>query len=300
MLQESKRDLVYTKAQKLRDELFNTDVSFLMEAHSALSAKVVEEAGFRGIWASGLSISASLGVRDCNEASWSQLVDILEFMSDATSIPILMDGDTGFGNFNNARRLVKKLCQRRIAGVCLEDKLFPKTNSFIGENQALADPLEFAGKIRACKDSQTDDYFCVIARTEALIAGHGMEEALTRAELYQAAGADGIIVHSKKSTADQIVQFGHLWARRAPLIVIPTTYPDTPIEVFRAAGISMVIWANHNIRASLKAMRESCRHIFEDRGLSRVGKDLTPLKEVFDFVGQAEMNEAEEKYLPGH
>ena len=80
-----------------------------MEAHNGMSAKIVEEAGFKGIWASGLTISAALGVRDNNEASWTQVLEVLEFMSDNTSIPILLDGDTGYGNFNNMRRLVKKL-----------------------------------------------------------------------------------------------------------------------------------------------------------------------------------------------
>jgi hypothetical protein len=107
------------------------NMSFIMEAHNGLSAKIVEEAGFKGIWGSGLSISAGMGVRDSNEASYTQVLDTLEFMSDATEIPILLDGDTGYGNYNNARRLVRKLEQRGIAGVCLEDKLFPKTNSLL-------------------------------------------------------------------------------------------------------------------------------------------------------------------------
>ena len=98
-----------------------------MEAHNGISAKIVEQAGFKGIWASGLSVSAALGVRDNNEASWTQILEVLEFMSDATNVPILVDGDTGHGNFNNMRRFVKKLCQRNIAGVCIEDKIFPKT-----------------------------------------------------------------------------------------------------------------------------------------------------------------------------
>ena len=157
-----------------------------MEAHNGLSAKIVEEAGFEGIWASGLSMSAALGVRDSNEASWTQVLEMLEFMADATSVPILVDGDTGYGNFNNVRRLVKKLCQRGIAGVCIEDKLFPKTNSFIGENQPLADVDEFCGRIKAGKDSQSDDDFQIVARIEALIAGWGMDEALRRAEAYPA------------------------------------------------------------------------------------------------------------------
>ena len=127
-----------SKAAALRALLEAPGLDFLMEAHNGLSAKIVEEAGFKGIWASGLSMSAALGVRDSNEASWTQVLDQLEFMSDATRIPILVDGDTGYGNFNNVRRLVRKLCQRQIAGVCIEDKLFPKTNSFIGEAQPLA------------------------------------------------------------------------------------------------------------------------------------------------------------------
>src|SRR3990172_9536569 len=153
-----------SKAARLRAELFSPPLSFLMEAHNGLSAKIVEEAGFKGIWASGLSMSSALGVRDNNEASWTQVLDQLEFMSDATSIPILVDGDTGYGNFNNVRRLVKKLCQRQIAGVCIEDKLFPKTNSFIGEAQPLADIDEFCGRIKAGKDSQTDADFVLVAR----------------------------------------------------------------------------------------------------------------------------------------
>ena len=145
-----------SKAARLRALLEAPELTFLMEAHNGLSAKIVEEAGFRGIWASGLSISAALGVRDSNEASWTQVLEVLEFMADATSVPILLDGDTGYGNFNNVRRLVRKLYQRGIAGVCIEDKLFPKTNSFLGDHQPLADIDEFCGKIKAGKDSATD------------------------------------------------------------------------------------------------------------------------------------------------
>jgi phosphoenolpyruvate phosphomutase len=128
-----------SRAARLRSMLVSPPLAFIMEAHSGLSAKIVEEAGFEGVWASGLSISASLGLRDNNEASWTQVLDVLEFMSDATTLPILVDGDTGYGNFNNVRRLVRKLGERGIAGVCLEDKIFPKTNSFLGERQPLAD-----------------------------------------------------------------------------------------------------------------------------------------------------------------
>ena len=177
-------------------------------------------------------MSAALGVRDSNEASWTQVMDVLEFMADATSIPILVDGDTGWGNFNNLRRAVQKLGQRGITGICIEDKLFPKTNSFIGEGQPLAGMDEFCGKIKAGKDSQLDDGFQIVARVEALIAGWGMDEALKRAEAYHAAGADAILIHSKKSTADEVLTFTREWANRCPVVLVPTKYFTTPTDSF--------------------------------------------------------------------
>lgn len=129
--------------------LLSKNVEYLMEAHNGLSARIVQETGFKGIWASGLGISAQLGVRDSNEASWTQVLDVVEFMSDSSQVPILLDADTGYGNFNNARRLVRKLEQRGIAGACIEDKLFPKTNSLLdGRKQPLAELEEFALKIK--------------------------------------------------------------------------------------------------------------------------------------------------------
>ena len=140
------------KTTQLKQMLMNSSLEFIMEAHNGISAKIVEEAGFKGIWGSGLTISASLGVRDNNEVSWTQVLEVVEFISDATSIPLLLDGDTGYGNFNNVRRLIKKLEQRGVAGVCIEDKIFPKTNSFLrGEIQPLADIDEFCGKIKAAR-----------------------------------------------------------------------------------------------------------------------------------------------------
>ena len=225
-----------------------------MEAHNGLSARIVEEAGFKGIWASGLSISAALGVRDNNEASWTQVLEVVEFMADATSVPILLDGDTGFGNFNNVRRLVKKLEQRGVAAVCIEDKLFPKTNSFInGERQPLADIDEFCGKIKAVKDAQTDPDFCLVARLEGFIAGWGIEEMLRRANAYHRAGADALLIHSKKSTSQEILHFAAEWRNRCPIVIVPTMYYSTPSEVFEQAGIGIAIWANHNVRASITA-----------------------------------------------
>jgi phosphoenolpyruvate phosphomutase len=283
------RELVHSNPKQL---------GFIMEAHSGLSAKIVEESGFPGIWASGLSISAALGVRDCNEASWTQVLEVVEFMADCTKIPILLDGDTGYGNFNNARRLVRKLEQRGVAGVCIEDKLFPKTNSFIGDGQPLADIDEFCGKISAMKSSQTDPDFQVIARVEALIAGWGMDEALKRAEAYRKAGADGILIHSKKSNHSDIDKFAKEWANRHPLVVVPTKYYNTPTEVFRDLGINLVIWANHNLRASIMAMREISKKIHDQQTLIHIEKTIPSVDEVFKLQNEEELRVAEDKYLP--
>ncbi|MFC7736958.1 phosphoenolpyruvate mutase [Roseomonas sp. GCM10028921] len=287
-----------TRFAALRREIASPSLSFLMEAHDGLSAKIVQEAGFRGIWASGLTTSASLGLRDSNEASWTQVLDVLEYMADATTLPILVDGDTGHGNFNNVRRFVRKLCERGIAGVCIEDKLFPKTNSFIGEAQPLADVDEFCGRIKAGKDSQTDDDFVLVARVEALISGQGMEEALRRAEAYHRAGADAILIHSKRADADEIFTFAERWANRAPLVIVPTMYYATPTELFRQAGISTIIWANHLLRASITAMRETAARIHEDQSLVRVEGSVATVKDIFRLVGNAELEEAERRYLP--
>ena len=282
----------------LRQALTTRPLSFLMEAHSGLSAKIAEEAGFEAIWASGLTISASLGLRDSNEASWTQVLEVLEYMADAVSVPILVDGDTGYGNFNSVRRLVRKLGERGIAGVCIEDKLFPKTNSFVGEGQPLADIEEFCGRIRAGKDSQTDADFTLVARTEALISGRGMDEALRRAEAYRAAGADAILIHSKQATATEILAFAHEWADRAPLVIVPTMYYATPTDAFRQAGISAIIWANHLLRASITAMQETARRIATDESLNEVEGRVASVKDIFRLAANDELETAERRYLP--
>ncbi|MBM3302028.1 MAG: phosphoenolpyruvate mutase, partial [Deltaproteobacteria bacterium] len=246
------------KARKLKTLLSSSTLSFLAGAHDALSARIVEEAGFEGIWGSGLCISAALGVRDNNEVTWSQVAEVLEFMSDVTSIPILLDGDTGYGDFNTLRRVVKKLEQRGVAGICIEDKTFPKKNSFIGgEDQELALIDEFCGKIKAAKDTQQDPDFCVVARTEAFIAGWGLEEALKRAHCYHEAGADAILVHSKKRTPEDIIRFMEAWKDTAPVVIVPTKYYSSPTSLFESLGVSTVIWANHLLRSAITTMQET-------------------------------------------
>ncbi len=288
-----------SKTAQFKQLLRSNQVEFFCEAHNGLSAKIVEEAGFHGIWASGLTIAAQFGVRDNNEASWTQILDHLEFMSDATQIPILLDGDTGYGNFNNMQRLIGKLEQRRIAAVCIEDKCFPKTNSFLqGDTQPMADIDEFCGKLKAGKDAQTDEDFCILARVEAFICGWGLTEALRRAEAYHRAGADGILIHSALVTPDEILAFKREWGARCPVAIVPTKYYATPTEVFRQYGFSLVIWANHLLRAAVTAMQKTARRMKADEHLLSVEDKIAPVAEIFRLQDAETLRQAEQRYLP--
>lgn len=284
------------KNKQLKEIITSSDLDFLMESHNALSAKIAENAGFKGLWASGLTISASLGLSDRNEASWTQVLDAVEFMTEHVSVPVLLDGDTGFGNYHNVIRLVKKLCQKHVSGVCLEDKIFPKMNSFLGEKQQLADIDDFCSKIKAAKDSQTEDNFMMVARTEALISGLGIKEALKRAEKYHESGADAILIHSKRDHADEILEFASEWANRSPLVIVPTKYYKTPTEKFREAKINTIIWANHSLRASIVAMQKTTKNIFESQSISHIESDITGLDELFSLTNEVNASLADDLY----
>jgi phosphoenolpyruvate phosphomutase len=288
-----------SRSKRLRDLLLSESVVVLMEAHNGLSAKLAQEAGFEALWGSGLAISAALGVRDNNEASWTQVLEVLEFMADASDLPLLLDGDTGYGNFNNVRRLVKKLEQRNIAGVCLEDKLFPKTNSFIdGDRQALAEADEFCGKLHAAKDTQLDPDFVVVARTEAFIAGWGLDEALLRATAYAQAGADAILVHSKREDSNDITEFMKHWDNRVPIVIVPTMYPSEPIENFVRMGVSNFIFANHSVRTVITALQRNLGILRNTLDLMSIENDIVPVSEVFRLQDVQELKSSEARYLP--
>lgn len=285
-----------TRSKILRQGLHDhTSVSLFLEAHNGISAKIVEKSGANGIWASGFTMSAAMGVRDANELSWTQVLDILESMSNCTHIPILVDGDTGYGNFNNARIFVKKLCSMGVAGVVYEDKLFPKMNSFVSAEHSLVDIDNFCGKIKACKDSQTDSDFCIIARTEALIANLGMDEAIKRAAFYIEAGADAIVIHSKKETPAEILEFCKRWNKKAPVIIIPTKYEASPIVQFQEMGVTGIIFANHLMRASIKVMNDICQNIMKHH--KSTGLEIASVEDIFSLTNMQELIDDEKKYL---
>ena len=283
-------------AATLRALLAGDSLTTIIEAHNGLSATLLEQAGAPGIWASGLSVSSALGVRDCNEASWTQMLDVVEFMVDAVDIPVLVDGDSGYGNFNSFRRLASKLEQRGAGGVCIEDKLFPKSNSFFETEQKLIDIREFCGKIRAAKDTLRNPDFVIVARIESFIVGRGLDDALARAAASKEAGADAIFIHSKKTDAHEIESFVRQWNNALPVVIAPTTYANTPLTQFAEMKISMVIWANHLMRASMYAMQACAQHIVRTGSPQGIEGQLAKISEVFKLTDVDELLRAEQRY----
>ena len=152
---------------------------------------------------------------------------------------------------------------------------------------------------QAVRDS-VDDGFVLIARLEALIAGHGQDEALKRAHAYADAGVDAVLIHSRKSTADEILEFTAAWQNRKPVVIVPTKYYKTPVSTYRQAGISTVIWANHAMRASVAAMQQICMRIKADESIAGIEEEIASLENVFDLMDYDELAAAETRYLPQH
>lgn len=163
--------------------------------------------------------------------------------------------------------------------------------------QSLADPHEFGRKLTACKDTAQDPDFVVVARVEAFIAGWGLDEALKRAEIYKEAGADAILMHSKRSDHSEIEAFMKAWNKRHPVVLVPTKYYSTPTDTFREWGANLVIWANHNLRSCISAMQKTTKMIYEQESLAGVEPNIVPVAEVFRLQNQQELKEADKKYL---
>ncbi|GAA0936105.1 phosphoenolpyruvate mutase [Nonomuraea longicatena] len=279
----------------LRALLAEPGPTLVMGAHDGLSARIAAEAGFPALWASGLCMSTALGVRDSDEASWTELLGMVARVVEASALPVLVDGDTGYGNFNTARRFVTRAERIGAAGVCLEDKVFPKMNSFVGDGHVLAPVAEFGGKLAACRDALRDPDFMIVARTEALIAGAGLAEALDRAEAYRLAGADAVFIHSRKPTVTEIAEFARAWEGRLPLLIAPTTYHATPLEEFARLGLSGVIWANQSMRAAVTAMKRACHSLWAEGPVS-LEPTIASLDEVFDLMRYQDLADDEKRY----
>jgi phosphoenolpyruvate phosphomutase len=267
-------------------------------AHDALSAKLAEEAGFDAIWASGFGISAVQAVPDANILTLTETLEAVRRIVDAVGIPVIADCDNGYGNAINVMRTAAEFERAGAAGICIEDNEFPKRCSFYaGVRRELVPVEEHARKVEAATAARRDPGFLVIARTEALIAGLGLEEALRRARAYAEAGADAVLVHSKSSDFSELRCFTAAWDGAVPLVAVPTTYPDVTAAELEAAGFRMAIFANQALRAAIVAMRAALREMRADGAAGSIEGRIASLEEVYALVGVPELKANEQRFL---
>ena len=282
-------------AAALRAKLDIENPAVAMSAHTPLAAKLATEAGFDAIWGSGFELSASYAVPDASILPMGTHLELMRAMAAAQSGPVIADLDTGFGNAVTLSYVMPQYEAAGVAAAVIEDKTFPKDSSLRpGGRQELVRLEEFQGKIEAAKAGST----LVIARTEALIAGLGQDEALRRGAAYAEAGADAVLIHSKQKTPDEIVSFCRAWPGAVPLVLVPTNYPQLSFSQIAALGkVGLVICGNHAIRAAVAAMRRVFRQIRVDGGLAGVEPDIASVADIFALQGDAAMRALEREYL---
>ena len=259
------------------------DTLFVCGAYDGLSARLAEESGCDAVWASGFSIATSKSVPDRNVVSFGELVGRVSDMVDATRLPIIVDCDEGHGSLEVTLRLVRRLQRVGARGVCVEDNVFPKRNSFNGSHgRRLLDASAFCRKIEAMRESAPG--MLLIARTEALIAGKSLDEAYERAVAYAAAGADYLLIHSTFEDGDEFRELASGWTHEKPLVTIPTNAIDVSFQEFVDMGYKMVIFANQVLRASIYAMRSYLSRVLESKSTSCFRTQMVSMGEIFDLV----------------
>jgi len=282
------------------NEIFdNGGLARIMAAHNPLSAMLVEEAGFDGIWASGFELSAACGLPDISLVSMSEHLANLRAMAERTRLPIVADVDTGYGNAINVLHTIEQYEAAGAAAVVIEDKTFPKVTSLVADGrQELLRIEEFQGKIEAAVAARKDPDFLIIARDEALIAGLGEAVALERAGKYAEAGADMILIHSRQKTPEEIESFINAWNGPVPIVIVPTAYPQmTEARAASLEKVKMLIYGNHAIRAAVTAMQQVFARIIADGGIHNVDQDIVSVAEIFRLQKMDEVKENEKRFL---
>jgi phosphoenolpyruvate phosphomutase len=273
----------------------------LVSVGDAITARLIEEAGFDGVWVSGFEVSARLGLVDNGSVTMTEMLNASRTVVDATSLPVIVDVDNGYGGLHNFIRTVKEFERIGCAGICVEDNPFPKENSLWGGKIPLLSMREHGIKIRAGKELQRTKDFVIIARTEALIRGYGMAEAVKRAEHYTNSGADMVLIHSREPSGKEALAIPRHWKSRVPLVIVPTKFPHILNNQLFKSGFSVVVLANQMERVKIKAIRDALKVIKQhdsllpiERRLSATLEDmrnLTPIKEVTEITQRYTANE---------
>ena len=283
-----------SKSENLVKLLDNQPIVKVCGAYDAMSAKLVELSGFDAVWAGSFAISAIHNVPDASILTMTEFFTAASNMANACEIPVIADCDTGYGDATNVRYMVKKYENAGIAGICIEDKTFPKQNSLLeGGNNQLLSEKDFAAKILAANEAKQNKAFTIIARIEALISGIGIEQALKRAYAYEKAGADLILIHSKKITPEEIFEFSDSWKGSAPLVVIPTTYYSVNVDELIEHKIKMVIYANQTLRAAHFALSKLLKQMKNANNMSQLQNQMSSMEDIFKLQEMHDMKSQE-------
>ena len=281
-------------SDKLRKKIKEKSILKIGGAFDAMSAKLVEINEFDAVWAGSFAISATHAVPDASIMTMTEFLQVAKNMVDSCDIPIIADCDTGFGGPSNVSHLVKQYEQAGVAGISIEDKIFPKQNSLLKNGkQELLSEKEFVAKIIAGKEAKISQNFIIIARTEALIAGLGVDEAIKRATAYENAGADAILIHSKSDTPKEVFEFCNLWNGTIPIIVVPTSYGNVTINELKEHNVKMVIYANQTLRIAHKAMSILLKKLEKANSLNEVDEEISSMEEIFELQKMFEIHSQE-------
>jgi len=283
------------KSKNLIELLNSKDILKVGGAFDAMSAKLVEINDFDAIWAGSFAISATHALPDASILTMTEFLHASQNMAEACNIPVIADCDTGFGGPKNVSHLVKKYEKAGISGISIEDKIFPKENSLLknGKNTLISEK-EFVAKIIAAREAKVDNDFLIIARTEALIAEQGIDEAIKRALAYEKAGADAILIHSKKDSPDEVFEFADSWGGNIPLVVVPTTYPNVTIDDLVKHKIKIVIYANQSLRAAYSSMNMILSNIKNGK-LKENSNNISSMEDIFQLQKMYEIKEEEKE-----
>ena len=285
-----------TKSEVLRKDLESKPILKVGGAFDAMSAKLVEINGFDAIWAGSFAISATHALPDASILTMTEFLNVASNMEESCNIPIIADCDTGFGGLSNVSHMVKKYEKAGIAAVCIEDKTFPKQNSLLeNSKQELLPEKEFVAKIIAAQEAKENPNFMLIARTEALISGMGMKEAIKRANAYERAGADAILIHSKQDSPNEIFEFADTWGGTLPLVVVPTSFPIVKTDELISHEIKMVIYANQTLRATHAIISKVLEQLKNSASINDISVDMSSMQEIFQLQETYNIKKQEEK-----
>ena len=285
-----------SKSDILRKDLESKNIIKVGGAFDAMSAKLVEVNGFDAVWAGSFAISATHALPDASILTMTEFLNAASNMEEACNIPIIADCDTGFGGPSNVSHMVKKYEKAGIAAVCIEDKTFPKQNSFLeNSKQELLSEKDFVAKIIAAKNAKENPDFTIIARTEALISGMGMKEAIKRANAYEKAGADAILIHSKRDSPEEVFEFSESWGGTLPLVVVPTSFPTVKLDELISHNIKMIIYANQVLRATHAIISKVLEQLQNSPSINDVSVDMTSMQKIFELQETYNIKKQEEK-----